>query len=450
MTRENIRPLITVYIVNYNYGKYLSRSISSVLSQTYKNYELIIIDDGSSDKSKKIINSFKNLKIIKKIFNKNIGLNRSNNVGLKYANGEYIIRLDADDYFHKNALKTFVNHIKKNPDSVLIYPDYFLINENGDKLARVKRENFLKKVKMLDLPAHGACTMFKVSTLKKVGGYDEDFNCQDGYDIWLKIIYNFKISNINKPLFYYRQHSSNLTRNEKKILFTRAKIKEKRVSVLKLDKKDTLAVIPIRKSNFNLKFNPFTKVKNKKLIDIAISFTLKSKYIAKSIVSTDSEEVYDYVKKRKNVGVEKRKDYDGSSLSKVVLNLFEKPKYKKFKNIIILFIEFPFRSEIYIDKAINSLRLFKADVIECVRPEKRLIYFHDGKGLKLLKPDNFLKSERDNIYVRTGGIIAFSKNQFLKKKKIYHKSSSMGHIIIDEKSSVDINTYLNFKTFEVD
>ena len=65
---------------------------------------------------------------------------------------------------------------------------------------------------MLDLPAHGACTLFKIETLKKIGGYDEEFNCQDGYDVWLKIINNFKISNINKPLFYYRQHSSSLTK----------------------------------------------------------------------------------------------------------------------------------------------------------------------------------------------------------------------------------------------
>ena len=65
---------------------------------------------------------------------------------------------------------------------------------------------------MLDLPAHGACTMFKTSVLKKIGGYDESFSCQDGYDIWLKIINNYQISNINNPLFFYRQHSLSLTK----------------------------------------------------------------------------------------------------------------------------------------------------------------------------------------------------------------------------------------------
>ena len=227
MKKNFFYPLISVYIVNFNYQKYLKQSILSVLSQTYKNFELIIIDDGSNDNSKKIIDEFKHPKIIKKIYNKNIGLNRSNNIALKNANGSYIIRLDADDYFKKNALKTFVDHIKRNIKSSLIYPDYYIVDEYGIKLSRVKREHFVKKVKMLDLPAHGACTMFKTSVLKKIGGYDESFSCQDGYDIWLKIINNYQISNINNPLFFYRQHSLSLTKNEHKILTTRAKIKEK-------------------------------------------------------------------------------------------------------------------------------------------------------------------------------------------------------------------------------
>ena len=70
---------------------------------------------------------------------------------MKNANGSYIIRLDADDYL-KNALKTFVDHIKRNIKSSLIYPDYYMVDEYGIKLARVKREHFVKKVKMLDLP----------------------------------------------------------------------------------------------------------------------------------------------------------------------------------------------------------------------------------------------------------------------------------------------------------
>ena len=436
---KNYKPLISVYITNYNYEKFIAKSILSVLNQSYKNIELIIIDDGSTDNSKKIIQTFNDSRIVKKMYNQNIGLNKSNNLAIKNAKGRYIIRLDADDYFHKNALKTFVDHIRKNINSSLIYPDYYIINENGFKLSRVKRENFKDKVSMLDLPAHGACTMFKTSTLRKIGGYDEDFNCQDGYDIWLKMINKFQISNINKPLFFYRQHSASLTTNEFKILNTRAKIKEKRVKYLKLDKKDTLAIIPIRQSNFNKFVNPFTKINKKKLIDIAIGYAKKSKYTSKILVSTDDNKVSDYINKKKNIILEKRKNQNLNNLDLVINDILKNRKYSKFKNLLIIFIEFPFRNEVYLDKAINSLRLFNADVIECVRNENRLIYYHDGKGLKLLKSNKFLKAERDKIYIRTGGVVALNIKKFLKNKKMYF-NKKIGHIIIDKKSSFSIQS----------
>ena len=158
-SKKNIfQPLITVYITNYNYARYLEKSINSVLDQTYQNFELIIIDDGSRDSSKRIIQNIKSKKIKKKFFNKNIGLNKSNNLAINEANGSYLLRLDADDYLKKNALDEFVKHLIRNRTSSLIYPDYYYIDEVGNLIGRVKRENFSRTVKMLDLPAHGACT----------------------------------------------------------------------------------------------------------------------------------------------------------------------------------------------------------------------------------------------------------------------------------------------------
>ena len=105
MKSKNFNPLITIYITNHNYGKYLSKSINSVLKQTYSNYELIIIDDGSTDNSKNIIKKYQNLKNIKIIFQKNKGLLVSNNIALKLSNGDYITRLDADDWLDENFIK---------------------------------------------------------------------------------------------------------------------------------------------------------------------------------------------------------------------------------------------------------------------------------------------------------------------------------------------------------
>ena len=98
-------PEVTIYITNYNYGKYISKAINSCLDQTFKNLEILIIDDGSTDNSKKVINQFssKNSNIVP-VFKKNQGLIKACNTALQMARGKYIIRLDADDWFDKNAI----------------------------------------------------------------------------------------------------------------------------------------------------------------------------------------------------------------------------------------------------------------------------------------------------------------------------------------------------------
>ena len=92
------KPLITVYITNYNYGKYINKAINSILNQTLKNFELIIIDDGSNDKSKSIIKKYSSHKKIITIFQQNKGLIATNNLAIKISRGKYIIRLEADDW----------------------------------------------------------------------------------------------------------------------------------------------------------------------------------------------------------------------------------------------------------------------------------------------------------------------------------------------------------------
>ena len=114
--------LVTVYITNHNYGKYIKKSIDSVLSQTYKNFELIIIDDGSTDNSKEIIEKYKNDIKVTIVYQKNKGLNVTNNIAIKLSKGKYIVRLDADDYFDENALLVMVNKMEKDSNiSLCVY-----------------------------------------------------------------------------------------------------------------------------------------------------------------------------------------------------------------------------------------------------------------------------------------------------------------------------------------
>ena len=153
-------PIITVYITNFNYGEYLKKSITSVLNQTFKNIELIIVDDGSTDNSKKILNEYFKNKKIKIIYQKNKGLIKSCNIAIKLASGQFIMRLDADDYLDKNALLILYNEIIKNDEIALVYSDYFLIDK-FENLISHERKNSIKHNSLKNNPAHGACSLIR-------------------------------------------------------------------------------------------------------------------------------------------------------------------------------------------------------------------------------------------------------------------------------------------------
>ena len=125
-------PLVTVYITNHNYGKYIKKALDSVLSQTFKNFELIIIDDGSTDNSKKIINKYKNNSKVKIIYQVNKGLTVSNNLAIRASLGKYVMRLDADDWLDSHAIEILFNTLEKNKKLGMVFPDYYEVDSKGN------------------------------------------------------------------------------------------------------------------------------------------------------------------------------------------------------------------------------------------------------------------------------------------------------------------------------
>lgn len=185
-----IKPLITIYVISKNYGRYLLQSINSVYNQTYTNWELFIIDDNSNDGSRSILKKITNFRKNKIFIIKNFstkGIHKIANKIIKLSSGKYIVRLDADDWFEKNAIQDMVDVLERNPKKEIVFGNYNFVNEDGVKLGTDKKISFLKRINHRHFPAHGACTMFRKKTLLKVGGYNEKLTAQDGWDIWLKI-----------------------------------------------------------------------------------------------------------------------------------------------------------------------------------------------------------------------------------------------------------------------
>ena len=417
----NKKPLVTVYVTNYNYGKYISYAVNSLLNQTYKNLEILIFDDGSTDNSKDIIEKYQNVNNIKCFFQKNKGLIKTNNIAISESKGKYIVRLDADDWLDNNAIEIMTNHLERNPEISLVFPDYYIVDENGSLLNVYRRHDF-KNVSLKDQPAHGACTMFRMSVMKKIGGYNEKFYCQDGVDIWTKIIGNEKISNINLPLFYYRKHGANLTSNEEKIFSTKSLILKENFKSKNTAK--ALAVIPIRNHIENLNLNPLDEINKKKIIDWTLDSVFKSSYIDKIVIVSNDEKLEKYILEKYN----KEVDFINRPIKLENLNVPLKEtftyvidKYQssktQFKYLFQFTIESPFRKHYHIDNSILYIEKFSCDVVVPVKFENDIFYKHNGNTLvPVLKSNNkLLKLEREELYREVGGMRLYNTKFLLEK-----------------------------------
>ncbi len=442
-------PLVSIYITNYNYGEYLQEAVESVLAQSFQDFELIIIDDGSTDGSGAIISNYKDVSKIICICQENRGLVHSSNVALKLSRGKYIMRLDADDYLAPQALEILVSELERDSKTALVFPDYYLTDREGSVLGQIHRHNFQKEVNLFDQPAHGACTLIRKSILQSVGGYDQSFSIQDGYDLWLNIMDKYPVKNVNLPLFYYRQHDKSITNNEKELLKVRGKIKAKHVQKRKLDPIDVIAIIPVRGNAIDPRSNPLKKVGRKCLIDWTIESALNSQLVSKVIISTPDEKVIGHVRKSYLEVMVHKRDVQFARINTAIEDTalealdFYKSGGEEPDALLMLYIEAPFRSSMYIDKAINTFQLYDVDVVDGVRSDNDIFYVHRGNGLELWHKDKKLRLERDELYRRVGGIHLIRTSTLVKTRNML--AARTGHIFLDQEAGFTIKSELDLE-----
>lgn len=439
-------PEITVYITNYNYARYLQQSIDSVLKQSLQDFELIVIDDGSIDNSRDIIEKYREDERFTIIYQKNKGLNVTNNIAMRIAKGKYIVRLDADDFLESNALEEMSKVLEQDSTLGLVFPDYYYVNENGEQTGEERRHNFDKEVSLYDQPAHGACTMIRLEYLKVLGGYNESFTCQDGYDLWLKFITHYRVTNINKPLFSYRRHSDNLTLNEEKILSTRKKIKEHFVNQ-NFQKPSTLVVIPVRSSFIGDINWPLFEWNDKTLLEHKVSTCLNSKGVTEVVVSVADANLMDAVLRmfqhvsRVHV-VQRPKSFAGpnETLYNTLVHSLEhiqKNGDKKVEAIMSVSLDYPFTQADVLEEAIHTLVLFKSDSVLSVRIDTNVFYQHTGHSLQpILNQDRFTRLEREALYRGAGGVMLTTIDNLLKEHKIV--GGRVSHVVVTQQNAFGV------------
>tara|TARA_B110000116_G_C16632696_1_gene489084 strand:+ start:73 stop:726 length:654 start_codon:yes stop_codon:yes gene_type:complete len=197
---------VSVIIPMYNCEKYIGRCIRSLLKQTLSDseYEIILIDDCSTDNSGSVIRPFTgDIRYFKN--DKQLGLPATLNRGIREAKGQFIVRVDSDDYVHWEYLKILSMHLQLNNNMHAIACDYLLVDDNQNTLSH---ENCLKK-------PIGCGVMFRLDNLIEIGLYNEEFLAREDEELSKRFKMKYDIYRVSLPLYRYRRHENNLTNNKK-------------------------------------------------------------------------------------------------------------------------------------------------------------------------------------------------------------------------------------------
>ena len=224
-------PRVTVLMSVYNGGRYLREAIDSILNQTFKDFEFLIVNDGSTDGTAEILQRYNDHRI-KVIENrKNIGFTKSLNKGLRVAKGEFIARMDADDVSEPERLEKELKFLHKHPDYAVVGTFIKVLDEAGNVVGTIEKpvsneqiKEFLKKDNCI---AHGSA-MARKSHILGIGAYDEAMEAAQDFELWLRLSKGHKMANMPEYLYMWRQHKGNISSkhgNEQKHFVEVAKVR---------------------------------------------------------------------------------------------------------------------------------------------------------------------------------------------------------------------------------
>lgn len=233
-------PLVSIIVPSYNHEKFIGDAIESLLNQTYKNFEIIVVDDGSDDESLKIIKKFEDKNNFFYSSQTNQGICRTLNRAIKeFSKGEYISLIASDDIWHLSKLEFQVKEILKNPLSELCYSQAIKFSQDQKIMGGPIIPSNPSKGKILDkifirqhVPA--GTILFSRKIYDDLDGFDETL-LEEDWDFIIRCASKTEFSLVKKPLLFYRQHKNNIMkeRSRKKIFQEKRKILTKNRKLVK-------------------------------------------------------------------------------------------------------------------------------------------------------------------------------------------------------------------------
>jgi hypothetical protein len=209
---------ITVLVPAYNAAKYIGEAIRSVLGQTYGRFELLIVNDGSTDNLEEVVNSFKDPRI-RLLSQENKGVSAALNKGLAAAHGQYIARFDADDICYPERLAVQLAFLEANPDHVLVGSDVDYITEEGAFIYRhhcfAYKDHEIQDKLYFYCPFIHSSVMYRKAAVLEAGGYDPLAHSFEDYLLWVHLLKKGKAANFPQSLVRVRLNPGSVTIDEK-------------------------------------------------------------------------------------------------------------------------------------------------------------------------------------------------------------------------------------------
>jgi glycosyltransferase involved in cell wall biosynthesis len=204
-------PLVSVIIPTYNSADFLMEAIESVLDQTWGDFEIIVVDDGSTDGTSERVRRYDDK--VRYFYKKNGGPSSARNMGVKQARGGYVAFLDSDDVWEPEKLRVQMHVVSEHPENKLVCTDSALMGRRGTREGKLKRDlmgNLFPILYSNSFIRTSTVVMAK-ACFQTVGFFDERYRSAEDYDLWLRVAKRYPIAYIKQPLVRYRKHEDNVS-----------------------------------------------------------------------------------------------------------------------------------------------------------------------------------------------------------------------------------------------
>src|SRR5437870_272228 len=202
--------LVSVVIPCYNHAQFLAHAIESVLAQSYSNFELIVVDDGSTDDTAEVVKRYSSVRYV---YRENAGRSSARNTGLRQSRGEFLVFLDADDRLLSHALEVGVSCMREHPDCAFVSGHCRVIDSKGAILPsprqlRIEREHYLALLRGGTYIWCPATVLYRRQIFDFVGGFDPALKRVEDHPLYLRITRDFSVYLHNRIIAEYRRHLS--------------------------------------------------------------------------------------------------------------------------------------------------------------------------------------------------------------------------------------------------